>query len=126
MVSHLAKYRKLIPSLALLNHLCDGGKGPVTETALERAIAYGWYLESHARRIYSFATRPDIDAARTVLKHLTSGKPPNPFTARELYKKGWTGLPHQKLIPPIDLLVEYGHLFKDKKATDGRPTELYH
>ena len=127
MVSHLAKYRKLIPLLALLNHLSDSGKGPVTETALERAIAYGRYLESHARRIYSFATRPDIDAAKTILKRLTSGKLSSPFTARELYKKGWTGLstPHQAKLA-IDLLVEYGHLVEDKKITEGRPTELYH
>lgn len=127
MISHLAKYRKLITSLALLNHLCDEAKGPVTETALERAIAYGRYLESHARRIYSFVTRPDIDAAKTVLKRLESRKLINPFTARELYKKGWAGLstPHQAKLA-IDLLVEYGHLSEEKKTNEGRPTELYH
>ena len=26
---HLAKYRKLVPTLALLNHLADGGEGPI-------------------------------------------------------------------------------------------------
>ncbi len=126
-VSHLAKYRKLIPSLALLNHLCDEGKGLVSETALQRAIAYAQYLESHARRIYSFATRPDIDAAKTILKRLTSGKLSSPFTARELYKKGWTGLstPNQAKTA-IDLLVEYSYLHEEKRMTDGRPTELYH
>lgn len=66
-VSHLSKYRKLVPSLALINHLCDTGQGAVSESALLRAIAFSEYLESHARRIYSYATRPDIDAAKTLL-----------------------------------------------------------
>ena len=73
-VSHLAKYRKLIPSLALINHLSDAKGGPVTEAAVLRAIAFSEYLESHARRIYSYATRPDIDAAKTLLKRLAAGK----------------------------------------------------
>jgi hypothetical protein len=126
-VSHLAKYRKLVPSLALLNHLCDVGHGLVSEVALQRAINFSNYLESHARRIYSFATRPDIDAAKTVLKRLTSGKLLSPFSARGLYKKGWAGLttPNQAKAV-IDLLIEYGHLLEEKRTTEGRPTEVYH
>jgi hypothetical protein len=46
--AHLAKYRSLIPSLALLIHLADGGENPVGVDALERACAWGDYLESHA------------------------------------------------------------------------------
>jgi putative DNA primase/helicase len=47
-VSHLSKYRKLIPSLALIFHLCDTGHGAVRYEALLSAIAFGEYLESHA------------------------------------------------------------------------------
>jgi putative DNA primase/helicase len=39
--SHLAKHRKLIPGLALICHLADGGTGPVTESATLRALAWG-------------------------------------------------------------------------------------
>ena len=46
--SHLAKYRKLVPSLALISHLADGGSGPITDLALLRADAYANYLETHA------------------------------------------------------------------------------
>ncbi len=42
-VSHLSKYRKLIPSLALLFHLCDIGHGTVSYNALLSAIAFGEY-----------------------------------------------------------------------------------
>lgn len=126
-VSHLSKYRKLIPSLALINHLCDGGKGAVTEKSLLRAIAYGEYLESHARRIYSSATRPDIDAAKTLLNKISHNKLTSPFKARDVYLKGWTGLDTpQKTQPAIDLLIEYNHLTVEELITGGRPTKYYH
>lgn len=126
-VSHLSKYRKLIPSLALINHLCDASDGGVvTESALLRAVAFGEYLESHARRIYSYATRPDIDAAKTLLKRLAAGKLMTPFKTRDIYIKGWTGLETpQKAQAAIDLLCEYNHLTEREQDTGGRPTRLY-
>lgn len=126
-VSHLSKYRKLIPTLALINHLCDAKQGPVSETALLRAITFGEYLESHAQRIYSYATRPDIDAAKTVLKRLASGKLPETFKARDIYQKGWAGLESpSKAQAAIDLLREYRHLKAQEITTGGRPTTEYH
>lgn len=126
-VSHLSKYRKLIPSLALINHLCEYGNGDVTEKSLLRAIAYGEYLQSHARRIYSTATRPDIDAAKTLLNRLSKGKLSSPFKARDVYIKGWVGLDTtQKVQSAVDLLIEYGHLIAKEVVTGGRPTTLYH
>ena len=126
-ISHLSKYRKLIPSLALINHLCDYGKSAVTEKSLLRAIAYGEYLESHARRIYASATRPDIDSAKTILNKLYGGKLDSPFKARDIYIKGWTGLDtSQKAQSAIDLLIEYSHLTVEEIITGGRPTAFYH
>jgi putative DNA primase/helicase len=125
-ISHLSKYRKLIPSLALINHLCDAGHGAVSEASLLRAIAFGNYLESHARRIYSYATRPDIDAAKTLLKRLAGGKVDMPFKARDIYIKGWTGLETTtKAQAAIDLLLEYNHLTQHEINTGGRPTRVY-
>ena len=48
----LAKHRSLIPSLALLIHLADGGSGPVPLSALDKAVGWGRYLFAHAQRIY--------------------------------------------------------------------------
>ena len=127
--SHLSKYRKLIPSLALINHLCDANGGAVSATALIRAIAFSEYLESHAMRIYSGATRPDIDAAKTLLKRLTVGKIASPFKSRELWRRGWTGLETpQKAESAIDVLIEYGHLIEEavKPECGGRPTSFFH
>ena len=126
-VSHLSKYRKLIPSLALINHLCDTKHGAVSEKSLLRAIAFGEYLESHARRIYSYATRPDIDAAKTLLKRLASGKLSSPFTGRDIYRAGWAGLETPiKAQSAIDLLEEYGHMRREDRFTGGRPTTHYY
>ena len=126
-VSHLSKYRKLIPSLALINHLCDTRQGAISEAALVRAIAFSEYLESHAQRIYSYATRPDIDAAKTLLKRLASGKLPDVFKARDIYQKGWAGLENpSKAQAAINLLLEYRHLREEEITTGGRPTTHYH
>ena len=126
-VSHLAKYRKLIPSLSLINHLCDDCAGPVSEKALLRAIAFSEYLESHARRIYSYATRPDIDAAKTLLKRLQTGRLTTPFKVREIYRAGWTGLETPaKAQTAIALLQEYGHLTEEFIETGGRSTSQFH
>ena len=125
-MSHLSKYRKLIPSLALLFHLCDTGHGAVNHKALLSAIAFGEYLESHAQRIYSYATRPDIDAAKTLLKRLSRGKLKAEFKARDIYRAGWAGLETPiKAQNAINLLLEYNHLFEEVRDTGGRPTTHY-
>ena len=128
-VSHLSKYRKLIPSLALINHLCDEGQGAVGVIALARAIAFSEYLESHARRIYSYATRPDIDAAKTLLKKLSTGKLASPFKARDIYRAGWAGLETPaKSQAAIALLQEYRHLSEEvipSGQAGGRATSQF-
>ncbi len=126
-VSHLSKYRKLIPTLALINHLCDTRQGAVSEGALLRAIAYSEYLESHAQRIYSYATRPDIDAAKTLLKRLHTGKLASPFKVRDIYRAGWAGLETPvKALAAIELLKEYHHLTESVMETGGRPTSNFY
>lgn len=58
LISHLMKYKSIIPSLALIDHLVNGGTGPVTMESLNRAFKWGDYLETHARRIYNQHTEP--------------------------------------------------------------------
>ena len=57
MLSHFAKYRSLMPSLALLVHLIDGvdggTTGPVSRAAAARAIACARFPSSYR---YSRAT----------------------------------------------------------------------
>lgn len=126
-VSHLSKYRKLIPSLALINHLCDSNEPKVSEASLLRALAYSEYLESHARRVYSHGTQPGIDGAKSVLAKLKAGKLSNPFSLRDIYKNHWAGIDTpKKAQSAIDMLLDYSHLTKEEIFTDGRPTTSYH
>lgn len=90
--AHLAKYRKLVPALALLIHVASRDVGSVSLGALEKALLWANYLEAHARRIYSAALRSDTIAARELAKHLERGDVSVSFTLREIYRKGWTGL----------------------------------
>jgi hypothetical protein len=48
--SHFAKYRKLVPSLALICHFADGGRGSIGRGAMIHALGWADYLKSHAVR----------------------------------------------------------------------------
>jgi hypothetical protein len=86
---HLAKYRKLVPSLALINHLADGGNGPVCHRALLKALAAAHYFESHARRVYGSASESELAAAKAILKHIRNHDLKDGFTARDVHQRGW-------------------------------------
>jgi putative DNA primase/helicase len=99
MTAHLSKYRSLFPSLALVFHLVDsaGPDGkivrlvPVSLEAAEVAAAWCDYLEAHAERVYQMAADGDpTDAIRLAGKIKDSLS--NPFTIRDVQRKGWAGL----------------------------------
>lgn len=125
--SHLSKYRKLVPALALINHLCEGGVGPVTKESLSRALLFSEFLERHARRVYSYASRPDIEAAKLILSKLRSGKLETEFNARDVYRPGWSGLTTaDEAHAAIRVLEEYGYVRKQAAdVTNGRPPKAY-
>src|SRR5260370_42643300 len=70
---HVAKYRKLVPALALIDHLAEGGRGGVSKEALLRALAMPEHLETHARRVYGATDSFDIIAAEATLAHIRRG-----------------------------------------------------
>lgn len=125
--AHLAKYRSLIPSLALILHLTETPEGPVELLALERAVAWGEYLESHARRIYAPALSPDLDAARTLLMHLKKGDLETGFALRDIYNCGWSGLgTRDEAAAAVAVLEDYGWIKAITEDTGGRPRTTYH
>ena len=121
--SHLAKYRSLAPSLALLFHLADVGRGPVGEPSLLRALAWCEYLESHARRIYAPALAPDLFAARELDRRLLSL--PEPFTAKDVYRNHWRGLDREGTAAALATLEDFGRVRGEKAQGRGRPTVRY-
>jgi putative DNA primase/helicase len=138
MESHLAKYRKLIPALALVFALIDtpDSGGLVQERELVRALAWGEYLRSHAERLYAAAVIPETAGARTLLAKIQSGKLADrdgvlldSFTPRQVAIKHWAGLDTPDAVrKACDLLADYDWLRRDvvpSGAEGGRPSEQY-
>ncbi len=125
--SHFAKYRKLVPGLALILHLADGNAGNIGEREVLKALAWSEYLGTHARRLYASVTSPEVTAAKAIVSKITSGALNAVFTVWEVWRPGWSGLTDRKLVhDALDLLADYGWIVPDKKATGGRQKIEYH
>lgn len=114
---HLGKYRSLMPSLALIFHLLDAASAPpssphgVGKIHAEMAAAWCEYLEAHARRIYGLVTNTSVQAAARLAGKLSKGALPARFTARDVYRKGWSFLEDRDVIEKAcEELVERGWL----------------
>lgn len=124
--SHQAKYPALVGRLALLLHLADGGNGTIPADVLAKALDWTEHLSAHARRIYSPLADNGISGARLILKRqadLADG-----FTARDIYRRGWTGLADLEAVDAaLVVLVDHGHLAQvARRGTDGgRPTMTF-
>jgi putative DNA primase/helicase len=124
--AHLAKYRSLIPSLALVCHLVDDGAGPVSEAAMMRAAAWGEYLEGHARRLYASITHADADAARRLAERIKRGDLPDAFSSRNVWRPGWSGLSsRQAAQAAVDSLIDLNWLAAETRTTGGRSAKVY-
>jgi putative DNA primase/helicase len=126
---HVAKYRKLVPALALMNHLADGGDGPVAPGAMLKALAYSRYLESHARRVYGATSEIEVGAGKAILAKIRAGVLKDGFTVRDIHRAQWSGLTDGKNIRAgLDLLIDLDHIQPSGPTTHehgGRPKIFY-
>jgi hypothetical protein len=126
MESHLAKYRSLVPSIALLLHLVDGAGGPVKAESMYRAAAWVDYLETHALKMYSYRPDATIFGAQVLATRIKGGALSSPFRSRDLKRKKWSGLTNPTTVDDaVALLEELGWLKRTSQATGGRPTDLF-
>ena len=124
--SHLAKYRKLIPGLALVLHLTSGGGGAVSERATLQALAWAEYLETHARRAYASVTTPEVAAAKAIIDRLRRGDLPKTFASWRVWRPGWAMLSdRQQVADALSLLVDLDWLSRRQEQTGGRPGIIY-
>lgn len=123
---HFAKYRSLVPGLALLFHLLDGHQGPVCKDCLGTALRFSKYLKSHAKRIYASVHGLDSAPIRALADKLLNKKLMDGFTQRSVLHKGWANLPtKEKVDMAVNSLVEHGWLSEQVQETGGRKTTLY-
>lgn len=139
LASHLSKYRKLMPALALLFELADRAVGETSGSldlcvSLEHAAqAADWcgYLESHARRIYSCVTTPQMRAAQVLAEKIKKRfvGADGVFTCRDVYVKGWTGLDSPEAVKlAAHVLLDAGWIREQNaefKPLCGRPSNRY-
>ena len=126
--AHFAKYRGLMPRIALLCHLADSGFSPeVPLHQAQRAARWCTYLETHARRVYAEGSPRSM--AAVVGEKLRQGALGVRFTLREVRKKGWAGLDNPVLLRAIfGELEEAGWIRKEPNQPSergGRPAEAY-
>lgn len=130
LVSHLAKYRSLMPSLALLFELADEGMDTILLQHAKQAAAWCDYLESHVRRIYSMIVAPDRRAATELGRHLAAGwkGAEGMFTVRDVYRNEWRGLTTPEAVRRVLLILEeaeWVRLAEIQCGKEGRPSEIY-
>jgi hypothetical protein len=128
--SHISKYRKLVPALALLDHLIAGRTGDISLVSVKRAIAWQRFLLAHAKRAYAAVTSASMDSAQALSKHIQRGALGSGFTVREVYRHNWSLLSNVKeATEAVEVLVDLGWLRavhdKRESGTDGRPSIRY-
>jgi hypothetical protein len=127
--SHFSKYRKLTPVLALLDHLINLREGNIQFDSLKRAIDWQRYLMAHAKRAYGSLSTRSTDSAKALYGKLANGLLKDGFSARDVYRNGWSMLSTVKeAADAAEILVDLGWLqsYKDKTAgMEGRPTVRY-
>jgi len=131
LVSHLAKYRSLMPSLALLFELADDGTDTISLSHARQSAAFCEYLESHVRRIYSMIISKERQAAAELGRRLAAAwkRTEGMFTLRDVYQNDWRALETPDAVRSALTILENAGwvrpLLLETKPTGGRPSELY-
>lgn len=111
--SHLAKYRSLMPSLALLFWLVDtiesGGKGSVSLSATEMAIGWCEFLEKHALKIYSPTAQPGLMGANVLAKKIRNRDLKDQETVRSVCRRQWAHLETSEKVEEALFVLEQLH-----------------
>jgi len=119
--SHVSKYRKLMPALALINHVADGGTGSIGANAITRAECFADYLQTHARRAYASGQELEAAAGRAILRRIRKGDLVDGFTARDIRRAQWSGLTNIELIKSgLELLSDLNWVAPVQVQTGGR------
>lgn len=126
--SHLMKYTKLVPALALICALADN-EIEVSVASVSRALMWSEFLESHAMRIYNMGLRPTVTGAKALLRKIRDGAISTGFKAADVYLKGWSNLSSSgEVHDALALLVDLNYLYRVEQPSGdrgGRPSKTY-
>jgi putative DNA primase/helicase len=126
--SHLMKFTKLVPAIALINALCNS-ESSVSAQSVRSALAWAQLLESHAQRIYQLGFSTNTRGAKAILAHLRDGSLNREFKASDIYRSGWTHLSSKmQAYEALDLLVDLNYVARIETPSGvkgGRPAVSY-
>ncbi|HWY78709.1 MAG TPA: hypothetical protein VN281_24055 [Verrucomicrobiae bacterium] len=126
-----------MPSLAGLFELADlaaagaslSGETRISLDHSRQAAAFCEYLESHARRVYSCVSSPEMNAARELARHIEHGDLAGDFTTRDVYTMGWTSLGTPERVRSAAHFLEDADWIRRKTLPQhpggGRPSEIW-
>lgn len=132
--AHLAKYRSLMPSLALLFHLIECvspqgecQSGPVSLTAAKYAAAWCDFLELHMHRIYGGVAEDEEMKRAIALKNHLASRGEDSVRIPAIVQKGWRELDTTEAVnDALIVLEEHGWVKVVEVATGGRPSRIVH
>ena len=127
--SHLAKYRGLMPRLALNYFLIEASAkaincSRVPKDAVLFGIAWCEHLESHARKLWASALEPERPPMSALAKRIEAGQIVNGISMRDIQQSNWSGL---KSVEAVEMAAQaldslgWVKVVVDK-ASGGRPS----
>ena len=129
--SHLAKYRSLMPSLALIFHLAEQASVSFVSASLVRLesarMAAAWcdFLEAHAKKIYAAETNADISAAHALADKIKAAAIEDCDHVRDLYRPQWSGLKTPEAVwSGLMALQKLGWVKIEERETGGRRADV--
>jgi hypothetical protein len=131
LISHISKYRSLMPSLAALFELADDAEGAcISFMHAQQAADWCDYLRTHAERLYSCLTSREMHAAQDLVAKIKAGKLGNDsFTLRDVYLKQWAGLDTPEAArSAVEVLIDANWVRLQHSSSGpkgGRPPESY-
>ncbi len=130
LAAHLSKYRKTVPTLALIFHLTEvlnneRSAGPVSVEAFDLAIRWAKYLEQHVSKVYSGA-HISVGTRRLVDK-IESGVITDGIHVRDIYRNQWAGLKDVASVRAAARILEVANWLRFEDGPPdaaGRPSEV--
>jgi putative DNA primase/helicase len=129
-IEHLAKYRKLMPALALIFHLIEISSekppGQISKESAEQAVGWCNYLEAHSRRIYDMSVNSSYLAARKLAQKIQARELSEQFDVRDVYRKEWALLTKREEAQlACEILIDHAWLKETTISEGGRPKAGY-
>ena len=120
--SFLGKYRKLVPSLALIFQLVEdfGQSEAVNTESLKRAIKWAEILESHLKRILATTIHNPESSGTILAEKIMEGRVVDGDKVRDIQRKNWSGLKTaESLESAFDFLESLNWIKIEKNRSRG-------